>query len=83
MHANPPPTDDPRHRLALWLMQQLSPPKAGQPEVSDRMMMHLMVGILLLLMMQRGPTIGGLLRCAFAAGRLYGRLAERIRARGS
>lgn len=75
--AEPPrPTDDEgARRLALWLLQQLT-----RPKVSDPMMMHLMVGVLLLVMMQGGPRLGGLLRVAFAAGRLYGQTAERLRA---
>jgi hypothetical protein len=73
--ADPPPADDPRHRLSLWLLSQLTRPKIGEP-----MLMHLMVGILLLLMMQGGPRLGSLLRLAFAAGRLYGQTAERLRA---
>ena len=77
--ADPPPADDARHKLALWLLQQLT-----RPKVSDPMLMHLMVGILLLLMMQGGPRLGSLLQLAFAAGRLYGQTAERLkRGRGT
>lgn len=77
--ADPPPADDARHKLALWLLQQLT-----RPKVSDPMLMHLMVGVLLLLMMQGGPRLGTLLRVAFAAGRLYERTAIRFtRGRGT
>lgn len=73
MHPSPP--EDPRPRLTAWLLHQLAAAK-----VTDPMLMHLMVGVLLLTMMHGGPRWGALLRVAFAAGRLYGQTAERLRA---
>jgi hypothetical protein len=72
--ADSTPATDGRNRLAVWLLHQL-----GQKTISDAMLLHLMVGVLLLTMMQGGPTIGGLLRVAFAAGRLYGQITERAK----